>query len=261
MHIDRRLSIHATFGGLFIILSALTISALRAVQLSAASSLVDSAARMTVGAQIGLLPALIATGVVVALVLAACTYVTVRRDLDARARTEVALRESEERYRAASVTDELTGLYNRRGFCTLAEQQLRVARRNGSDLLLLYIDMNRFKQINDQFGHAEGDRALGAAGNVLRATFRECDVVARMGGDEFTVLVVESSPAAEAAVLARLEERLASQNLSSGRPYELSMSVGIARFEGNRAASLDELLSAADESLYTSKRRRRWLVA
>jgi diguanylate cyclase (GGDEF)-like protein len=163
--------------------------------------------------------------------------------------------------RAEALTDELTGLYNRRGFRTLAEHQLKVARRTGRDLLLLCVDLDRFKPINDRFGHAEGDRALAEVAAIMRATMRETDVVARLGGDEFAVLVVDADDATEDAVLARLYRAFAQRNAAPGRRYDLSATIGVSRLDRDRAADLAELLEAADASLYGAKRAGRLQAA
>ena len=92
-----------------------------------------------------------------------------------------------------ALTDELTGLYNRRGFICLSEVQLKLARRSGCDMVLFFIDVDGLKQINDSFGHSEGDNALIRTAEVLRMTFRESDVLARIGGDEFGALAIEAS--------------------------------------------------------------------
>ncbi len=174
----------------------------------------------------------------------------------------VALRtRAEAEARAAALTDELTGLYNRRGFRALAEHQLRIARRNGSDALLLYLDLNRFKPINDRFGHAEGDRALCEMASLLRTTVRDTDIVARLGGDEFAVLVVDADDATERAVIVRLARALAQRNALDGRRYRLETAIGAARFDDDRGAELDEMLRRADAALYASKRAQRLQTA
>jgi diguanylate cyclase (GGDEF)-like protein len=163
--------------------------------------------------------------------------------------------------RTEAITDELTGLYNRRGFRALAEHQLRIARRNGTDALLLFVDLDDFKPINDRFGHAEGDRALCDVASLLRGTVRETDLVGRVGGDEFVVFVVDADRQTEHAVRARLQQALAFRNLGVARPYALALSVGVARFDHDRSGGLEALLQRADASLYQAKRVRRLQVA
>ena len=154
-----------------------------------------------------------------------------------------------------ALTDELTGLYNRRGFMALAERQLKIGRRSGRGMLLFVMDVDRLKQINDSFGHFEGDRALKRAADVLEETFRDSDVLARLGGDEFAVLAVEASGHSEATIKTRLFESLKS---ISGKPsrYEISLSLGLARFDPCRRTSIGELMSKADRAMYEEKRRR-----
>lgn len=154
-----------------------------------------------------------------------------------------------------ALQDELTGLYNRRGFFQRAMYRLRDARREGKGALLLMADMDGLKQVNDTLGHMEGDRALVEIAGTLRETFREDDVVARVGGDEFAVLaVMKSERVSEAAraVLCRLRARLATLSLPSG--YRLSMSVGQAAAHTVDDLNLDALLKQADQSLYEQKR-------
>ena len=171
------------------------------------------------------------------------------RDIAARKKEEEALRR-------ASVTDELTGLYNRRGFLTLAEQQLRVARRQGRDLVLFFADMDAFKQVNDRFGHAAGDRSLQAVANLLRAAVRDSDIVARLGGDEFTVLAVDGDDNAASAILRRINQRIANLNARSELAAPVSLSVGHVRVRASQATSLEDLLANADKLLYKRKAQR-----
>jgi diguanylate cyclase (GGDEF)-like protein len=154
-----------------------------------------------------------------------------------------------------ALTDELTGLYNRRGFMALAERQLKVGRRSGRGMLLFVMDVNGLKQINDSFGHFEGDRALVRTADALEETFRDSDVVARLGGDEFAVLAIEASGHSEATIKTRLFECL--KSMSAQQPsYEISLSLGVARFDPSNRASIEELLVKADQAMYEQKRRR-----
>lgn len=171
------------------------------------------------------------------------------RDVSARKRDELRLRQ-------ACLTDDLTRLYNRRGFMALAEQHLRVARRHGSDTVMMYVDMDDFKQLNDRYGHATGDRALTAVAQLLRTTVRDCDVVARMGGDEFTILALDADRLGAHAIQRRLDERLAQLNAAGDLPMALSLTVGFTRVRPSDPASVSELLARADQLLYARKRRR-----
>jgi diguanylate cyclase (GGDEF)-like protein len=154
-----------------------------------------------------------------------------------------------------ALTDELTDLYNRRGFMALAERQLKIGRRSGRGMLLFVMDVDRLKQINDSFGHFEGDRALKRTAEVLEETFRDSDVLARLGGDEFAVLAVEASGHSEATIKTRLFECLKAISAEPSR-YEISLSVGLARFDPCSRTSIGELLAKADQSMYEQKRRR-----
>lgn len=154
-----------------------------------------------------------------------------------------------------ALKDELTGLYNRRGFVALADRQLKLARRSDRSLLLFFIDLDGLKEINDVFGHAEGDGALRWTANALRATFRDSDVVARFGGDEFAALAIEASGQSEASIRERLTEYLNSVSPKDAR-RKLSVSLGIARFDPWHPASIRELIAEADRAMYEQKRRR-----
>jgi diguanylate cyclase (GGDEF)-like protein len=154
-----------------------------------------------------------------------------------------------------ALTDELTGLYNRRGFMALAERQLKIGRRSGRGMLLFVMDVDRLKHINDSFGHFEGDRALKRTAKVLEETFRDSDVLARLGGDEFAVLAVEASGHSEATIKTRLFECLKSIGAEESR-YEISLSAGLARFDPGSRTSIGELMAKADQAMYEQKRRR-----
>ncbi len=156
---------------------------------------------------------------------------------------------------ALSLTDELTDLYNRRRFFVLAEQYLKVAVRTKKRLLLFYLDMDGLKLINDRCGHNEGDQALIALASVLKKTFRESDIIARIGGDEFVALL-ESTDDKTEILIARLDENIKDYNLKVSQDYELSVSVGVADFDPQDPISIDELLSRADALMYAQKRKK-----
>jgi len=158
-----------------------------------------------------------------------------------------------------ALTDELTGLYNRRGFMALAERQLKLGRRSGRGMLLFMMDLDRLKQINDSFGHFEGDRALKHTAYALEETFRDSDVVARLGGDEFAVLAIEATGYSEATIKTRLFECLKAINPDQSR-YELSLSLGVARFDPSTCTSIGELMMTADQAMYKQKPRRSRLL-
>ncbi len=158
--------------------------------------------------------------------------------------------------RGLSLTDELTGLLNRRGFTTIAQGHLRLASRTGQRFLLLFADVDGLKQINDTFGHHEGDHALARVSDVLRRTFRQSDVVARFGGDEFAILALDNRGDEGLAIRRRLTESLAAETACQSQPYPLSVSVGIIAFEGRLDEPLGALLARADSALYREKRAR-----
>jgi diguanylate cyclase (GGDEF)-like protein len=157
--------------------------------------------------------------------------------------------------RYLALTDDLTCLYNRRGFFAAAAQLLKLAHRNAQNLLVFFCDVDNLKMTNDTFGHREGDLALVRAADALEQTFRDSDILARIGGDEFAVLALEASGLSQGIILDRLEKNLKIANASEKR-YELSLSVGVARFDPKRAVSLGELMSEADRAMYEQKRGR-----
>ncbi|MGD0678078.1 MAG: diguanylate cyclase [Polyangiaceae bacterium] len=152
--------------------------------------------------------------------------------------------------------DELTGLYNRRGFTTLAEQWLRIAARTRKTPLLLFVDVNGMKPVNDRLGHATGDQLLRDTADLLRATFRDSDILARLGGDEFVVLAVDALPEHSTLLCDRLQWRVQATNDLLQRPYRLSLSVGVSTWDPAKPRSMNELLAEADARMYEAKRHR-----
>ena len=178
------------------------------------------------------------------------TIVVNARDLTERQRLQAELRRM-------SVTDDLTGLNNRRGFFMLAEQEMKLARRLKKDLLLVFVDLDDFKSINDTHGHQVGDQALVETAEILRTTFRESDVLARLGGDEFVALAMFSPEESDDLIETRLHQTLAEHNARPSRRYSLSISTGGARFDARNVQSLAELMAMADDALYEKKRARK----
>jgi diguanylate cyclase (GGDEF)-like protein/PAS domain S-box-containing protein len=152
-----------------------------------------------------------------------------------------------------SLTDDLTGLYNRRGFLTLAEQQLKHAQRSDEQLVLVFADLDGLKQINDRFGHQEGSNAIMRAAQILKETFRESDIVARLGGDEFTVLATVASSDRADIIKIRLEQKLKGFNVLHDQPYNLSMSIGVVLLDPRNKLSIDDLIRKADAAMYEHK--------
>jgi diguanylate cyclase (GGDEF)-like protein len=149
--------------------------------------------------------------------------------------------------------DELTLLSNRRGFKALAQHGLDACARLDKPATLLFFDLNDFKQINDLYGHAEGDSALKTFADVLRIAFRESDVVGRLGGDEFVVLLTGSSHIETTAIMARLKDILDERNAMLQRGYDIRFSVGQIEYDPQRHDSVDRLLADADGAMYAHK--------
>jgi two-component system, cell cycle response regulator len=154
--------------------------------------------------------------------------------------------------RSLSLMDELTGLHNRRGFVSLAEQRLKLASRQSVRSTLIFIDVDNLKYINDNFGHREGDYALQQIAGLLRECFRASDIIGRLGGDEFCVLLSHTEEAAELLVRKRLLHLISRSNETSRRFYALSVSLGIAEVGGHQ--ELEQQISRADALMYEHKR-------
>jgi diguanylate cyclase (GGDEF)-like protein/PAS domain S-box-containing protein len=152
-----------------------------------------------------------------------------------------------------SLVDDLTGLYNRRGFLALARHQSRSALRDKTSFLIAFFDLDGLKLINDTLGHREGDRALVEAAGVLKACFRTSDIIARIGGDEFAVFVADTE---EKEITARIGERVATRDAASDRPYRLSFSMGIASSNVQQNPTIEGLLTKADSLMYEQKRKK-----
>jgi diguanylate cyclase (GGDEF)-like protein/PAS domain S-box-containing protein len=164
---------------------------------------------------------------------------------------------AEEELRELSLKDHLTGLLNHRGFFTLAEQQLKLAHRMKKRLVLVFADLDRMKWINDSLGHNIGDLALQEAAQVLNETFRESDIIARIGGDEFAIFGLDIAHESTDVITARLHKNLKHYNSMPDRNYSLSLSVGISRYDFENPCSVEELLSQADQSMYEQKRNKK----
>jgi len=212
-------------------------------------------------------PAIMSGAIVGLIVVANATNPYVEKDLQAierladlyaiavhRTRTENELRE-------LSLFDELTKIYNRRGFLALAEQQVKVAHRTKKEMSLFYADLDDLKKINDSFGHKEGDAALVEAAAVLKEAFRDSDIIARLGGDEFVVLAIDVAEGRAAALTRRLREMIQARNARPGTAYTVSFSLGIARYNPESPRSIQDLLAQADREMYQDKTARKALAA
>ena len=184
-------------------------------------------------------------------------HLWVYRDVTQREQSKDLLQRQADQLRALSLVDELTGLYNRRGFLTLATQQLKLCDRTMRPALVVFVDLDGMKRINDELGHDFGDQALTETANTLRQCFRYSDVLARLGGDEFVALAIDAAEDTEKAIHKRLYEKLAELNSKPGRPFELQFSVGMAPYDPARAEMIEEVLARADSSMYEQKRARK----
>ena len=150
------------------------------------------------------------------------------------------------------ISDELTGLYNRRGFLLLGSERMKLAHSMKKNVLLFFADLDNLKQINDQYGHQEGDQALLKTADVFRNTFRNSDITGRFGGDEFTALVIEDFGHTSDTISKRLQENMAELSANNTQ-YPLSLSVGMTRYAAEFRSSLKKLLAQADQALYKQK--------
>ena len=156
-----------------------------------------------------------------------------------------------------ALIDDLTGLSNRKGFMNLATQHLQLAVRKGLGFLIGFIDLDGMKHINDTFGHQEGNLALVETAGVLRNSFRQSDILARYGGDEFAVLITDAAEASATTVIERVQEHVRVCNAQPGRRYQLSLSLGIASSDATGVASVEQLLHEADALMYQYKQTKR----
>jgi diguanylate cyclase (GGDEF)-like protein len=162
--------------------------------------------------------------------------------------------ELQQELRRLALVDELTGLHNRRGFMTLGEAAMRSAHRSHTPLTLLFIDVNQMKAINDQYGHQEGDRALADVARILRENFRDSDIVARIGGDEFCALLYGTVPGLNTGgPVERLRRKVEEFNATAARPYLLSLSVGAHTYDSEEPSTLEDLIEEADRLMYQEK--------
>ena len=171
--------------------------------------------------------------------------------------TLIELKNAEAEIRNLSITDELTGLYNRRGFLTVTEQQRKTLRRTNGPFSLVYADMDGLKQINDTCGHQTGSQALQQIARILKKSFRDSDTIARFGGDEFTIFVPETVASNIVVPLHRLEENLRRYNREKTHAYELSLSLGSVCVGSDDESSIEELLVKADDRMYENKKSKK----
>ncbi len=155
--------------------------------------------------------------------------------------------------KSISITDELTGLYNRRGFLMMARKQLELASRINKTMWLIYMDVDNMKWINDNLGHEEGDNALRDTAGILKQTFRESDILARIGGDEFAIVALEDSKTGADSMIARISNDIRKSSSQKKRAYHLSVSVGAVPCDSRPDCDISRLLTLADKLMYEQK--------
>ena len=174
---------------------------------------------------------------------------SVARDVTEQKRVEAELEQ-------LSTKDELTGLWNRRGFSVLAAQEIKRVQRRPAPLLLFFIDVDRFKHINDTYGHAEGDRVLAEVGRVLQESCRGSDIVARHGGDEFVILATDATGDGEQLIPKRIGQGVERLNAAHEHPYEIELTIGSVCQMPGEEVELSDLLARADQEMYGERRRK-----
>lgn len=159
-----------------------------------------------------------------------------------------------------STSDELTGIYNRRGFMERVEYYINIPSNHGLKAILLFADMDSLKVVNDKFGHKDGDFALKNIANILSMSFGPHDVIGRIGGDEFVCFAFTGDPDYVTQVQNRIKQYSAELNATCGKPYFIEMSVGVTEFTCDGEQTIEDLLSQADSALYTNKRYKRMSI-
>lgn len=167
------------------------------------------------------------------------------------------IRQNEEKLKALSITDELTGLHNRRGLTAFAEHLMRKADRDKTGFYLLFADLDGMKEINDTLGHHEGDQALQVVADILKKTYRKSDTVARVGGDEFVVVPAGFEMEDVKNITMRLQQNIDDFNAFTYSKFKLSLSVGISYYDPEAPCSVDELISEADRLMYAQKKTKK----
>lgn len=167
-----------------------------------------------------------------------------------------AMIEQEIRSIQLATLDELTLISNRRGFLTLAEHSQKVCQRKQMPISVILFDLNKFKPINDQFGHHEGDFALTQFADVMREVFRDSDVIGRLGGDEFVAMLTDSDNDQITRILSRFAEAVTAMNQSINKPYIIEYSAGVAHFDYDTDRSIEQMIEQADAAMYQQKKYR-----
>lgn len=181
----------------------------------------------------------------------------VARDITDDKETQMKLASLTEEMRRLAISDELTGLHNRRGFHLLAEQHLKSSARVHRPAVFFFADLDGLKRINDTLGHDVGDRAIRDMARLLMASFRQSDIIARLGGDEFVILAVDLTEDRAQMLLDRLNEQVRQHNLAQPQPYALSVSIGFTTYNPNNPESVEAIIKRADVLMYEKKAQRR----
>jgi diguanylate cyclase (GGDEF)-like protein/PAS domain S-box-containing protein len=177
-------------------------------------------------------------------------------DITEQKNAEEELKEALKKLETLSLRDDLTGLYNRRGFFTIAVEHFKMADRKRLKMFLLFMDLDNLKQINDTLGHHKGDQAMVGIANILNTTFRRSDIKGRMGGDEFAVFPIDSSQEGMESAISRLRKNIETFNESRDNPFHLSVSMGVSHYDPEHPCTIDELLVRADKIMYEEKHRK-----
>ena len=178
-------------------------------------------------------------------------------DITERKKAEEELRESKEKLEKLARIDSLTGCYSRGYGLELLDRQIKLSHRSKSPLLLAFLDVDNFKDINDTFGHEEGDKVLKEVVKLLKSALREIDIICRMGGDEFFLTFPDSSLKEAPLIKKRLNKNLTKLNHSLKKPYKIELSVGLSRYDPANPQSMDELIRIADQKMYEDKKNKK----
>ena len=168
--------------------------------------------------------------------------------------TAIERKRMEEELKRLAHYDTLTGAYNRGYGLELLQRQLKLSKRDKSPLLLAYSDLDNLKDINDEFGHDEGDRAMVQVAKLFKSILREVDIITRMGGDEFLLVFLDSSLNEIPIIRKRLSKELARLNQISKKPYKIGFSTGFSNYDPTNPQLMDELIRIADENMYKEKK-------
>ena len=155
-----------------------------------------------------------------------------------------------------SMSDELTGIYNRRGFYEFANNLLKAPENEGKRAALIFGDLDNLKKINDTFGHDEGDYAIKTAASFMKSCFRQTDVVARIGGDEFAAFAVCEDRNIIASIPRRIKNMAALNNIRSTKPYNVTISVGLFELICSSDKDVQSYMDKADTALYADKKNK-----